>query len=141
MILKTIREFHWLTKIVIALTGLLLGLLLVAAIVSLYWSSSHDPNAFSASQGLGMIVMSLGWILTQAFLVILVIVVIYLAATRIKEWIEKYLDAMLAKMDTLLEQKNIQEKSDARLVAMDGKMDEMQKKLANIERILEKVSE
>jgi hypothetical protein len=133
---KTIREFHWLTKAVIALTGLFVGLLFIAMIVALI-----RPNDFAASTGFGMILMSLGWILTQAFLVILILVLLSLAVTWIKTWIEKYLDQMLAKLDMLVAQKAERENSGEAITVMNGKMERIEKKLDNIERILEKVAE
>jgi hypothetical protein len=99
------------------------------------------PNDYMLSNGLGMIFLSLGWVLTQAFLVILVIIVIYMAATRVKTWIEKYLDAMLGKLDMLTEQKADQENEGASLAVMNEKVERIEKKLDNIERILEKVAE
>ncbi len=133
---KTIREFHWITKVVLALTGLFLGLLLIALVAAVF-----RPNDYTLSNGLGIIFLSLGWVLTQAFLVILVIIVIYMAATRVKTWIEKYLDAMLGKLDTLTEQKADQENAGASLAVMNEKVERIEKKLDNIERILEKVAE
>lgn len=133
---KTIREFHWLTKSVIALTGLFAGLFLIALVVTVL-----RPDDYQASNGLGMIFLSLGWILTQAFLVIFVIILISMAATWIKTWIEKYLDQVLAKLDTLAAQKAERENSGETLAVMNGKMERIEKKLDNIERILEKVSD
>lgn len=133
---KTIREFHWITKTVIALMGLFVGLFLIAIVVTV-----SQPNNYAASNGLGMIFLSLGWVLTQAFLVILVIILISMAVSRIKTWIEKYLDAMLGKLDTLAEQKAEREQTGAVLAIMNGKVEQMEKKLDNIERILEKVAE
>jgi lambda repressor-like predicted transcriptional regulator len=105
--IKTIRGFHWITKIVIALTLLLLGLLLAAGMIGSYWMSNQaDVNAFQAYQGLSKMAMSLAWVLTQAFLVILVIIAVYMAVTRVQAWIERYLDAMVVKMDNLSEQKS-----------------------------------
>lgn len=133
---KTVREFHWLTKSVIGLTGLFAGLFLIAIVVTVL-----RPNDYLASNGLFMIFTSLGWVLTQAFLVILVIVLISMAVTWIKTWIEKYLDQMLAKLDTLTAQKAEREHSGEALAVMNGKMDRVEKKLDNIEHILEKVAE
>jgi len=133
---KTIRGFHWITKIVIALTILLLGLLLAAAIAGYYWVSNQaDTNALNTYQGLGAMVMSLGWILTQAFLVVLVIIAIYMAVMAAKAWIEKYLDAMLAG------QKADREAAAAALTAMDEKLTRVERKLDRIEQILEKVAD
>jgi hypothetical protein len=133
---KTIREFHWLTKAVIALTGLFVGLLLIALVVALI-----RPNDFAASTGLGMLLLSLGSVLIQAFIVIFVIVLITMAVTWIKTWIEKYLDKMLAKLDTLAAQKAERENAGEALAVMKGKMEQIEKKLDNIEHILEKVAE
>jgi uncharacterized protein YqgV (UPF0045/DUF77 family) len=79
--------------------------------------------------------MSLGWILTQAFLVILVIIAIYMAITGVKTWIEKYLDAMLAA------QKANREAMAATMGTMNEKFTRIEQKLDNIEHILEKVGE
>jgi uncharacterized membrane protein len=133
---KTIKEFHWLTKSVIALTGLFAGLFLIALVVTLVW-----PNDYQASNGLGMIFLSLGWILTQVFLVILVIVLVSMTVTWIRTWIEKYLDQVLAKLDTLATQNAERDGSGTALAVMNGKMERIEKKLDNIERILEKVAD
>ena len=133
---KTIREFHWLTKAVIALTGLFVGLLLITLVVALI-----RPNDFAASTGFGMLLLSLGSVLIQAFIVIFVIVLITMAVTWFKTWIEKYLDQMLAKLDTLTAQKAERESAGEALAVMNGKMERIEKKLDNIERILEKVAE
>lgn len=139
---KTIRDFHWITKMVIALTALLLGLLIAGGIVSSYWmSNQHDQTAFNASQGLLSMVISLASILIQVFLLILILMAIYMVVTRIKTWIEKYLDAMLAKLDLLVVQKPESEAAGATLAAMNEKVDGMEKKLEHIERILVNVAE
>jgi hypothetical protein len=58
--------FHWITKIVIAFTVLLLGLLIAGGIASLYWMSNpNDQNAFHASQELLAMVISLASILMR----------------------------------------------------------------------------
>jgi len=133
---ETIKEFHWLTKSVIALTGLFAGLFLIAVVVTLLW-----PNDYQASNGLGMIFLSLGSILTQVFLVILVIVLVSMIVTGIRTWIEKYLDQIIAKLDTLAAQKAERDRSGTALAVMNGKMESIEKKLDNIERILENVAE
>ena len=113
-----------------------------SAAVGSYWmSNQNDRNAFNASQGLGGMAMSLAWILIQVFFVILIIIVIYMAVTRVKTWIEKYLDAMLGKLDTLTDQKADREHAGAGLAVMNEKVERIEKKLDNIERILEKVAE
>jgi hypothetical protein len=133
---KTVREFHWITKVVIALTGLFAGIFLIAVVVAVF-----RPHDYQASNGLGMIFLSLGWVLTQVFLVILVIIVVYMVATRIKAWIEKYLDAMLGKLDTLAANKAERGEAGAELAVMNEKVERLEKKLDHIERILEKVAE
>ncbi|MCK9579881.1 MAG: hypothetical protein M0Q92_05455 [Methanoregula sp.] len=120
----------------IALTGLFAGLFLIALVVTLVW-----PNDYQASNGLGMIFLSLGWILTQVFLVILVIVLVSMTVTWIRTWIEKYLDQVLAKLDTLATQNAERDGSGTALAVMNGKMERIEKKLDNIERILEKVAD
>jgi uncharacterized membrane protein len=130
--MKTIRGFHWITKIVIVLMIILLGLLVAAAVAGSYWMSNQaDTKALQTYNGLGVLVLSLAWILTQAFLVLLVVLAIYLAVTRVKGWIEKYLDAMLAEREATAET----------MAAMNEKFTRMEQKLDNIERILEKVGE
>jgi len=139
---KTIREFHWITKMVIALTVLLIGLLAAAAITGIYWmSNQNDRNLLNANQGLLGMVMSLAMILMQVFFLLLIVIAIYMAVTRVKVWIEKYLDAMLAKLDVLAEQKSERDNAGVQLAAMNGKVDGMEKKLEKIERILENVAE
>jgi hypothetical protein len=133
---KTIREFHWITKVVIALTGLFAGIFLIAVVVALF-----RPNDYQASNGLGMIFLSLGWVLSQVFLVILVVIVVYMVAIRIKAWIEKYLDAVLGKLDMLAANKAEREEAGAELAVMNEKVERLEKKLDHIERILEKVAE
>ena len=88
-----------------------------------------------------MIFLSLGWVLTQVFLVILILVLLSMAVTWIRTWIEKYLDQIIAKLDTLAAQKAEQDRSGETLAVMNGKMESLEKKLDNIERILEKVAE
>jgi hypothetical protein len=78
---QTIREFHWLTKTVIALTGLYVGLLLITLLVAVI-----RPDA---STGFGRLLLSLGSLLFPAFVVIFVIILITMAATWIKK---EYLD-------------------------------------------------
>lgn len=99
------------------------------------------PDDYQASNGLGMIFLSLGWILTQVFLVILIFILLSMAVSWIKTWIEKYLDQMPAKLDTLAAQKGEQENACETLAVMNGKMERIEKKLDNIERILENVAE
>ncbi|MFA5415821.1 MAG: hypothetical protein WC295_10010 [Methanoregula sp.] len=118
------------TKIVIILSGLFAGIFLIALVVTV-----TQPNNYQASNGLGMLFMSLGWVLVQAFLIILVIILISMAVTRIKAWIEKYLDGILAA------QKAERENAVAALAVMNEKMGKIEKKLENIERILDKVAE
>ena len=77
---KTIREFHWLTKAVIALTGLYVGLLLITLLVVFIL-----PDDSGASTGFGNLLLSLGSVLFPVFVVIFAIILIIMAATWIKE--------------------------------------------------------
>ena len=124
---KTIQEFHWLTKIVILLTAFVFALILVAYIATVTGLSN-------ISQGLFPPVVYLSWILMGGFLIILIIIIIHMVIIRIKRWIEKY-------MDTLVEGKNINDRSDAKLALICNKIDDIEKKVDNIEQILENVSE
>ena len=138
----TIKGFHWITKIVIALTAILLFLIAAAAIAQAYWLANQgNQAAFNAGQGLGMMAIALASILTQAFLLLLVAIAIYMGAMHVKSWLEKYLDSMVAKLDMLAEQKNGPEATLAMLSAMNEKFAGMEKKLDHIEGILEKVGE
>jgi uncharacterized membrane protein len=136
MVFDTFRKFHWLTKSVLVLLGLFVGLFLIAVAAALL-----RPHDYQLSNGIGMIFLSLGWILAQAFLVILVIVLISMAVTWVRTWIEKYLDQMLTKLDTLAAQNAERESSGETLADLTEKMERIEKKLDNIERILEKVAE
>jgi hypothetical protein len=138
----TIKGFHWITKIVIALTAVLLALIIAGAIAQSYWMSNQgDQNAFNAGQGLGMMALALASILTQVFLLILVVIAIYMVAMSVKAWLEKYLNAMIAKLDVLAEQKTGNEATGATLSALNEKFARIEKKLDTIEGILEKVGE
>jgi len=79
--------------------------------------------------------MSLSWVLTQVFLVVLIIIAIYMAIMAVKSWIEKYLDAMLAG------QKTDREAAAAAVAATNEKLAQMEQKLDRIEEILRKVSD
>jgi cobalamin biosynthesis protein CobD/CbiB len=140
MYLKTIKEFHWLTKIVIALTGLLMGLLLIAMVMELiFMPNPANSSSFTVSQGLNGMILPLAFILPQVFFVVLLIIAISMVISRIKFWIEGYLDAVLLKLDTLATQKT--GFTDTELTVISGKIDGIEKKLENIEHILEKVAE
>lgn len=135
MNLKTISEFHWITKAVIILTAIILLLLLLtlaAAALGLVTLSSFS----------GMFLMSftsmMVWLL---FPVIVIIIIISIIVTKIKAWIEKYLDAILAKIDLMGEVKSSVERSDAKLAVIGGKIEDIENKVDNIERILKNVSE
>lgn len=141
-IIQTFKGFHWVTKTVIALTVLLLGLLAAAIVTSIYWMAHQsDKNALAINQGLGFMALSLAAVLWQVFLLLLIIIAIYMAVTRIKAWIEKYLDAVIAKLDILVEQKAGHEGTHAAVISMNEKFTRMEQKLDNIEKILEKVGE
>lgn len=141
-LIETFRGFHWVTRMVIACTVLLLGLLTAAIVTGVYWMShQEDTNVFALNQGLGQMVLSLGAILLQVFLLIGIAVAIYMAAMAFKTWMEKYLDAVLAKLDTLTGEKSRQEDAHNAVFSMNERVARMERKLDNIERILEKVSD
>jgi uncharacterized membrane protein len=133
---KTIREFHWLTKSVIGLTGLFAGLFLIAIIVAVL-----RPEDYQASNALGMMLLSLAGVLMYVFPVILIIILLSAAVTWIKTWIEKYLDQMLANQGTLAALKKETEKTGEAISVITTGMERIEKKLENIEDILKKVDE
>jgi len=137
MNLKMICGFHWITKMVILLTGLLLGLLLIAFVMEVFVM----PHNYMVSNGLGAMILSLAWILIQVFLFVLIIIALYTAVMRIKIWIEKYLDTMLAKLDALSEQKSHEEDIAAAHAVMHEKAERIEKKLDSIKHILKDVAE
>ena len=130
---KTVREFHWLTKIVILLTGFVFVLLAIATVAGVLGMSQ-------VSSGMAIYLISCISILMYLFPVILVVIVIWIIASKVKVWIEKYMDAMLAKMDLLASRNNVEE-SNAKLAVMGSRMEEIEKKVDNISDILEKVAE
>ena len=132
-LVKTIRGFHWVTKIVIALTILLVVLFVAALITNSYGGSGQGTNVLG--QGFGYVAVLLAWILVQAFLILLIIIAIYMAIMAVKAWIEKYLDAMLAG------QKTDREAAAAAVAATNEKLTQMEQKLERIEEILRKVSD
>lgn len=141
-VIGTFKGFHWITKIVIALTAVLLILILAAAVAQSYWMSNQgNQEAFNAGQGLGWMAMALAWVLVQAFLLILVAIAIYMGAMHVKAWLEKYLDAMVAKLDLLAEQKSERDANGVMLSMMNEKFTRMEDKLDHIEGILRKVEE
>ena len=131
---KTIREFHWLTKSVIILTVLVFVLIIIAAVAGIL----GRPDV---TEGLARLVLSFTSVLIQVFPIIFVIIVFYIIITRVKAWIERYLDPMLEKQDTLAEQKTEQAATRATIAAVNEKLVRMEKQLDNIEHILEKVGE
>jgi uncharacterized membrane protein len=130
---KTVKEFHWLTKIVILLTVFVVILVPIVALIASMLGFSID--------GLGNIMFSFTYLLINLFLVILVIIIIYMIITKVKLWIEKYMDAMLSKMELLAENRNTGEDTSARLAVMGSKIEEIEKKVDGISDILEKVSD
>lgn len=128
---KTVREFHWVTKIVIVLTLFVLAIPIIAYAAFLLGFSIN---------GLGFFMLSFTSVLVQVFPIVLIIILIYMAATRIKQWIEKYMDAMLAKMDLLASRSNVEE-SNAKLAVMSSRIEDIEKKVDNISDILEKVAD
>jgi hypothetical protein len=137
-LIQTIRGFHPVTKTVIGLTGLLLGLILAAAMVQIYaMSNQNNQAAFDAGQGLGYMAIALSAVLWQAFLLLLIIIAIYMMAMQVKAWIERYLNAVIAKLDARANR----EDTGAALATMNEKIAQMEKKVDKIEHILENVGE
>jgi hypothetical protein len=130
-LVKTIRGFHWITKIVIALTILLVALFIAAVITNTYGGSGQGTNVLG--QGFGYVAVLLAWILVQAFLILLIAIAIYMAIMAVKTWIEKYLDAILA------EQKADREAAAAAMAATNEKLAQVEQKLDRIKSIMEKV--
>lgn len=130
---KTVREFHWITKTVILLTVFVLVVIPAIAIVA-------SILGFSIN-GLGMILFSSLSILVQLFPIILIVIVLCIIGAHVKAWIEKYMDAMLEKMDLLAESRKNVENTNAGLAVMSSRMEEIEKKVNNISDLLEKVSE
>lgn len=131
---KTVREFHWITKTVILLTVFVFVLMLTAIATALLGMSA-------ISSGLGMILFSSLSILVQLFPIILIVIVLCIIGAHVKAWIEKYMDAMLSKMDLLAESRSTVENTNAGLAVMSSRMEEIEKKVNNISDLLEKVSE
>jgi len=130
---KTVREFHWISKTVILLTVFVLVVIPAIAIVA-------SILGFSIN-GLGMILFSSLSILVQLFPIILIVIVLCIIGAHVKAWIEKYMDAMLSKMDLLAESRSTVENTNAGLAVMSSRMEEIEKKVNNISDLLEKVSE
>ncbi|WFN36596.1 hypothetical protein L1994_10710 [Methanomicrobium antiquum] len=130
---KTVREFHWITKTVILLTVFVLVVIPAIAIVASILGLSIN--------GLGMILFSSLSILVQLFPIILIVIVLCIIGAHVKAWIEKYMDAMLSKMDLLAESRSTVENTNAGLAVMSSRMEEIEKKVNNISDLLEKVSE
>lgn len=130
---KTVKEFHWLTKTVILLTIFVLLVIPIVAFVASILGYSVN--------GLGLFMLSFSSFLMNLFLVVLVIIIISIIITSVKRWIEKYMDAMLAKLDALAGSRNSDEDSGARLAIMSNRIEEIEKKVDNISDILEKVSD
>ena len=150
---KTIKEFHWLTKTVIVLTALpiaLLGFIFVAALLG-------HPDV---GNGLGNLLMAMLYILSYVLLGILVIIGVSYAFTwaaktwaasvrphlaltgvvnpgdtqEIKAWVEKQAGSLSESRAEVVDLK-----AEIRLLRQS--IDAMQKKVDNIESILEKVAE
>ncbi|MDD1676458.1 MAG: hypothetical protein LUQ40_01835 [Methanomicrobiales archaeon] len=125
MNLNMIREFHWLTKTVLLLTGLLFGLILATAV------RAEVSN----------LAISLAWILVQVFPIILAVIIISIIADRIRKWVEVREDLLLSKLDPHIDGKSIQVDTSAKVTALHEKFDRIEKKLDHIEEILEKVGD
>lgn len=132
--MKTIRGFHWITQMVIALTVLILALLLIAFVAAMFGQNS-------IANGLGPFVGFLAADAMYFLVIVLVIIALAMIISRIKQWIEKYLDAMLSRLDTLSAQNAGRDNAGATLAILNGNVERMEKKLDHIEHILEKVGE
>jgi len=132
--MKTIRGFHWITQMVIALTVLILALLLIAFVAAMFGQNS-------IANGLGPFVGFLAADAMYFLVIVLVIIALAMIISRIKQWIEKYLDAMLSRLDTLSAQNAGRDNAGAALAILNGNVERMEKKLDHIEHILEKVGE
>lgn len=132
--MKTIREFHWLTMSVILLTAFVFVLMMIAVVAGLL-------GLTDLTSGLAQFVIYLTSLLVYVFPIILIIIIIGIIIAAIKAWFEKYLDAVLQKLDLLATQKAEREVAGTELAVMNGKVERMEKKLDKIEHILEKVGE
>ncbi len=119
--ITTIKEFHWLTKTVIALLASLIALTLIAIFVNvnLIWFVFYYSE-----------------ILKYIFLIIFVIIVLCIFIGRVQEWFEHYMDALLGKLDKITVSDDVREK----ITALDYKLEGIEKKVDKMEKILEDVS-
>lgn len=132
--MKTIRGFHWVTQMAIALTAFILALLLIAFIAAMFGQND-------IANGLGPFVGFLAADSMYFLILILVLIALAMVISRIKQWIEKYLDAMLSGLDTLTTQNARQDKAGAAIAILNDNIERMEKKLDHIEHILEKVGD
>ncbi|HZD43753.1 MAG TPA: hypothetical protein VE134_06800 [Methanomicrobiales archaeon] len=120
-IADTIKNFHIVTKAVIALVGLLFGLTIISVALALAGYMGSGPTLIMTSLYLFAYV-AIG--LALVFMVIM----------AVKQWIEKYLDAMVQKQ-------NVPPEVNANVQALQASIQRLETKLDKIENILEKVSE
>jgi len=114
-----LRQFHWLTWIVI---GLLVLLIVSLAITVVFTLDS------------GIMVGSLAGTLWYVFLLAFIWIVACMIGGGVKAWLEKYLDA-------LVKQRMGDEDSGAELAILNENIRHMEDKLDRIEDVLVKVSE
>ncbi|MBP2133288.1 putative membrane protein [Methanomicrobium sp. W14] len=123
---ETVKNFHWITKAVILLMALVFVLLFAACLASVFGMTG-------TAGGLAMMVFSMASILYYVLPVIFVIIVLCIAGAKIKEWLETYMDAMVAK-------NGVSETRDE-IKTLKASVDSLEKKVDKISDILEKVSE
>ncbi len=119
--LAVVKEFHWLTKTVIALLALLFVFILFASLV--------NTSLFAY-------IMYYSYILTYLFLIIFVIGILLIVVGRVKAWFEKYMDALLEKLDKI----TVSDELNDRIAALDYKLEGIEKKMNRVENLLEKIS-
>ena len=113
--ITTIKEFHWLTKTVIALLAILFALFLIAIFVNI---------------NLMWFVLYYSEILKYIFLIIFVIIVLCILIEMVKKWFEHYMDALLGKLDKITVSDDVREK----ISALDYKLEGIEKKVDNVEK-------
>ncbi|MDD3621782.1 MAG: hypothetical protein PHQ81_05210 [Methanofollis sp.] len=114
-----LRNFHWLTWLVIGL--------MIAMIVSLVLM-------YILPVDLSVFIIPLATISYLLIPLILVYMVLSIVVVKVKEWLERYLDAMV-------EQKTGAGETSAKMAVLNKRLEDMERQLDRIEEILVKVSE
>lgn len=120
--LAAVKEFHWLTKTVLVLLASLFVIILFASLINI--------NLFA-------FVMYYSYVLTYVFLIAFVIGILLILIERVKAWFEKYMNALLEKMDKIA----VSDETHEKIAALDYKLDGIEKKVNRVEEILEKVAD